>query len=212
MIANKKHIIFDWNGTLVNDAEAFVDVLNAMLVPRKLSTINIKQYRNLFCFPIKKFYSELGVDVSKKSFHLLEKQFVREYRLRMFNPLLFPGVVNILQKLIHSGISLSILSASHQKILNQLINHYHLRKYFVHVFGVNNFSAEGKLIQGKKLMGYLNYNNDELVYVGDTDQDYFVSKKLKIHCILVSGGHQSRDRLKQVSNAVVDSLDKLLIS
>ena len=212
MIANKKHIIFDWNGTLVNDAGVFVDVLNAMLVPRKLSTINIKQYRNLFCFPIKKFYSELGVDVSKKGFHLLEKQFVKEYRLRMFDSLLFPGVINVLQKLISSGISLSILSASHQQILNQLIDHYHLRKYFLHVFGVNNFSADGKLVQGQKLIGCLNYNNNELVYVGDTDQDYFVAKKLKIHCVLVSCGHQSKARLKQASNTVIDSLDELLIS
>ena len=95
----------------------------------------------------------------------------------MFDPPLFPDVFNVLQKLLRSDISLSILSASHQKILDQLIDHYHIRKYFLHVLGVNNFAADGKLFQGQGLMGCLNYNNDELVYVGDTDQDYFVAKK-----------------------------------
>ena len=56
MISNKKHIIFDWNGTLVDDAWIFVDILNQLLVPRGFKKITIQKYRDLFCFPIKSFY------------------------------------------------------------------------------------------------------------------------------------------------------------
>ena len=47
MIKNKKKIIFDWNGTLVNDANIFVDVLNEILLSRNLPAINYKKYREM---------------------------------------------------------------------------------------------------------------------------------------------------------------------
>ena len=58
MIKNKKHIIFDWNGTLVNDTEIFVDVLNELLEYRQLPKIDVNQYKDLFCVPIKKILSQ----------------------------------------------------------------------------------------------------------------------------------------------------------
>ena len=53
MLNNKKYIIFDWNGTLIDDAHVFVDVLNVLLKRRRLGVINLHRYRELFCFPIK---------------------------------------------------------------------------------------------------------------------------------------------------------------
>ncbi len=80
MIKNKKHIIFDWNGTLVNDTEIFVDVLNELLEHRQLPKINANKYKNLFCVPVKNFYLKLGIDVSSEAFINLEKQFIVEYK------------------------------------------------------------------------------------------------------------------------------------
>ena len=59
MISNKKHIIFDWNGTLIDDGNIFVDVLNVLLSRRKLDKINLQIYRDLFCFPIIDFYKKI---------------------------------------------------------------------------------------------------------------------------------------------------------
>ena len=58
-----QYVVWDWNGTLLDDAWVFVDVLNALLISRKLSIINKKQYKNLFCFPIKDFYSRKIDDI-----------------------------------------------------------------------------------------------------------------------------------------------------
>ena len=76
MIKNKKHIIFDWNGTLINDADVFVNVLNALLDKRKMDRINLNTYRDLFCFPIVDFYKKIGLDVSGDAFTQLKKEFV----------------------------------------------------------------------------------------------------------------------------------------
>ena len=210
MIKNKKIIIFDWNGTLVNDANIFVDVLNELLLLRNLPTINYKKYRELFCFPVKDFYLQLGVDVTSKAYKILEKQFIEEYQLRMYNANLFDDTIFILDELLKKGYQISMLSASNQLILDKLIDYYGLKKYFNHIVGVNNFSANGKFHKGKKLIEKEKYTVDEIIYIGDTDQDFYVSKKLNIDCILIARGHQSKNRLDKVTDCVINSFNDLL--
>ena len=55
---NYKHIIWDWNGTLINDAWLFVDVMNNILQKRDMHIITIKKYRDIFGFPIKNYYKK----------------------------------------------------------------------------------------------------------------------------------------------------------
>tara|TARA_Y100001970_G_scaffold78745_1_gene100272 strand:- start:3209 stop:3850 length:642 start_codon:yes stop_codon:yes gene_type:complete len=206
---HKKHVIFDWNGTLVDDAWIFVDILNALLIPRGLKKITLYDYRDAFCFPIKSFYSQLGVDVSKKSFQDLEKEFVFEYNRRMYKPKLFKEVNGVLKKLISRGFGLSILSASNEKTLVKLIKYYSLNQYFEYVVGVNNYGAKGKRENGKKLIHQLGVNNKEILMIGDTDYDYEVATYLNIDCLLKINGHQSDQRLKLKTKNIITSLNDI---
>ena len=70
MILNKKHIVFDWNGTLIDDAWVFVDVLNVLLKKRQLNQIDLNGYQEMFCFPLSEFYQNLGFDVTSDAFNL----------------------------------------------------------------------------------------------------------------------------------------------
>ena len=210
MISNKKHIIFDWNGTLVDDAWIFVDILNQLLIPRGLNKITLQEYQNLFCFPIKSFYKQLGVDVSEKSFLKLEKEFVAEYNKRMYKPKLFDNVSKILEQLIGRGIGLSILSASNEKVLFELVEYYSLTNYFDYVVGVNNYGANGKIESGQNLINKLNLNSGEIMMIGDTDYDYEVALNLKLNCILKTNGHQSLERLQMKTKNIINSLDSLI--
>ena len=47
-----QHIIWDWNGTLLNDAWLFVDIMNGILKQHDMEMITIKKYRDIFGFPI----------------------------------------------------------------------------------------------------------------------------------------------------------------
>ena len=51
-----KHIVWDWNGTLLNDGWLFVDIMNSILEYRNMKTISIKKYREIFEFPVKKYF------------------------------------------------------------------------------------------------------------------------------------------------------------
>ena len=210
MISNKKHIIFDWNGTLVDDAWIFVDILNALLIPRGLKKITLKEYQASFCFPIKLFYKNLGVDVAKKSFIKLEKEFMIEYNQRMYKPKLFNSVKNILKYLLNRGIGFSVLSASNERILHELVEYYSLAECFDYIVGVDNYGANGKIESGKNLINKLKLNSNEVLIIGDTDYDYEVASSLNIDCMLKSGGHQSRERLIKKTDNIIDSLEDII--
>ena len=70
MILNKKHIVFDWNGTLIDDAWVFVDILNVLLKKRHLNQIDLNDYQEMFCFPLVDFYQNLGFDVTPDAFNI----------------------------------------------------------------------------------------------------------------------------------------------
>lgn len=210
MILNKKHIVFDWNGTLIDDAWIFVDILNSLLKKRNLNQIDLNKYQEMFCFPLTDFYQNLGFDVSPDAFNILKEDFVFEYNKRQFAAHLFPDAVDTINKIKSHNVKLSILSASNQKILSSLMNFYSINHFFTHILGVDNYEAVGKEKLGFKLLKLLGKSRSDIVIVGDTDLDYRVSQKLGIDCILISRGHQSHQRLSVLDCPVIYSLTDLL--
>ena len=65
---NNFSIIWDWNGTLVDDAPVFINIMNFFLSQRNLPLITLEDYRRSFVFPVKNYYKNLGFDFSKESF------------------------------------------------------------------------------------------------------------------------------------------------
>ena len=210
MILNKKHIVFDWNGTLIDDAWIFVDILNALLKKRNLNQINLIEYQEMFCFPLSDFYQNLGFDVTPDAFSILKEDFVFEYNKRQFSAHLFPDTVDTLDKIKSHNIQLSILSASNQKILSSLTDFYSINRYFSNILGVDNYEAVGKEILGFEMLKNLSESQSDIAMVGDTDLDYKISQELGIDCILISRGHQSHKRLSVLDCPVVCSLPDLL--
>ena len=120
-----------------------------------------------------------------------------------------PNTKNILQQLIDRGVDLYLLSASHQNTLNDLVEYYSIKQFFNAVSGVNNYIADGKIVNGHKLLKTLDAPNKEIILIGDTDHDLEVANSLNIECILLSCGHQSSAILKNISNNVIDNLSDL---
>lgn len=210
MILNKKHLVFDWNGTLIDDAWIFVDVLNALLKKRNLNKIDLNDYQEMFCFPLSDFYQALGFDVTLEAFKILKKDFIFEYKKRQFLAHLFPDTLDALNKIKSQSMKLSILSASNQKILNSLMSFYSIDHFFEHILGVDNYEAVGKESLGVNLLKNLGGSLSDIVMIGDTDLDYRVSQNLGIDCILISRGHQSHKRLSKLDCPVIYSLEDLL--
>jgi len=204
-----KHIIWDWNGTLLNDVWLFVEIMNGVLENRNMDIITVEKYRDIFGFPVENYYKKLGFDLEKESFQKLGLEFIKEYKKRRYDAGLHPMVNSILSKLLTININHSILSAQHQTLLDDHAKYYNICKYFTEIKGLNNYFAHSKIDKGINLMYNTGLNPREVLFVGDTDHDFEVARALKIDCLLLSHGHHSHSRLIQTGAPVIKELKNI---
>ena len=139
-----KHVIWDWNGTLLDDCWLCVDGINAALIKRGLPVITEKTYRDVFTFPVKEYYKKVGFDFEKEPFHIAGDEFVFYYGEHFQRTELHPDSVSTLEDISASGRTQSILSAGKQEFLNDWVNSHGLADYFINVLGIDNQYARGK--------------------------------------------------------------------
>ena len=85
-MTNINHIIWDWNGTLVDDGWLFVELINKVLKKRGLKEITIDIYRKEFCFPLEKYYQRLGFRLAVEPFDVPSMEFVALYNKNKYRP------------------------------------------------------------------------------------------------------------------------------
>ena len=209
-ISNYRHIIWDWNGTLIDDVWLVVEIMNKMLKKRNLPGIDSKKYREIFDFPVTRYYLKLGFDFSKESFEELTVEFISEYYARFNECKLFDEAEEVLKKISDREIAQSILSASKEDVLTEKIRHYGIDKYFCRILGLDNHYAESKVDRGKKWIAELNLNPQDVLLIGDTTHDYIVSKHIGSDCLLIANGHYNYERLTKSGVDVVNSLKEII--
>lgn len=203
LTANKKNIIWDWNGTLLNDVEYVLEVINPLLDQHGLKRQTVDSYKEVFGFPVRDYYLKMGFDLEKNCFSKLSDYFHERYYGNFTKCEIFPSAKNCLQKFSENGKTQAVLSASDQKALENVLQHYKLEHYFKHVFGISDRLAASKIQRGLELIEHSGFYADETVMIGDTDHDLEVGNSMGIDVILVSHGHQSHRRLSAVHHAVV---------
>ena len=200
------HVIWDWNGTLVDDAWLCVEIVNELLARRGLAPTTPYKYSEVFGFPLRTYYQRVGFDLAREDFAAMGDEFNILYSQRRRECRLREGAREVLTALGRNGIEQSLLSAYDQVSLEEMVAHYGLRSHFAAVAGVDNGLGEGKIERGHRHLADLNYRGDEVLLVGDTLHDIEVAAALGVPCVLLPSGHQSRHRLEMGECAVVDGL------
>lgn len=195
LIATKNHVIWDWNGTLLDDVSHAVKTMNPLLVDHGLRGLDIDRYRSLFEFPVLKYYQALGFDFERESFESLCHRFVDQFMIGFKECPLIPGMHSILQKTRSAVSTQSILSATDQRSLDEMVAHFELEPLFDHVFGINNKLAHSKVERGLELIELSGVSNLETLLIGDTLHDVEVGQALNVEVVLLDHGHQEQRRL-----------------
>ncbi len=210
MKKNYKHIIWDWNGTLFDDTNLCVDIINTILTEKKLNPLSYERYREIFTFPVKKYYALTGLDLEKDSFEILGRHWMDMYEARWKEAGLHRNAVTVLQSIYKSEIPQSILSAAASDYLKDAVDHYKISGYFTHLAGLNHIYATSKVDLGKELIKNLKLEEGSVLMIGDTLHDAEVAEAIGIDCMLIAGGHQNRDILSTAGVLVLDDLSELL--
>ena len=202
-----KHIIWDWNGTLLDDTWLCVEGINKSLEKRSLQTITKEIYRKVFSFPVEDYYERLGFDFNKEPFEVAGDEFVAYYAKCFHKVKLHKQVSSALGALEIAGFSQSILSAGKQEYLDQWLKVHGLSEYFMIIRGIDNQYARGKIELGISFIKELPYEKDEIVMVGDTVHDSDVADAMGIDCLLIDHGHMGNKKLKTTGRKVFSNIE-----
>ena len=212
---NKKysHIIWDWNGTLFDDVAWCIKCINVMLAKRGSQTLqSVADYHTAFCFPIIKYYENVGFNFVSEPFEALAKEYIALYHAgKSGNCGLYPNAEATLKSIHQSDITQIILSASEMGNLLSQLSEFDIAHYFDETLGLSDIYAKSKIDIGLDYMARKGVNN--AILIGDTQHDYEVAKALGADCVLIASGHQSKGVLLSCGVPVLDdisSIDKYL--
>ena len=168
-----KNVVWDWNGTLLNDVKVGVNTLNDMLGRRGLPLLSVEDYKEKFGFPVIDFYDRVGFDMEKESFHELSVDFVETYDKYAGEVGLNEGVREVLAGIQQTGVKQYVLSALREDLL------------------------AGKIERGQQMLQTCPIVPEDTLMVGDTIHDAEVADALGFDCILFAGGHNNEERLQK---------------
>ena len=195
-MSNIKYIVWDWNGTLVNDGWLFVELINQVLKKRNLKEITLDIYKEEFCFPLEKYYEKIGFDFNLEPYEIPSMEFVDLYNKNKYRPHLYSGAISLLKKMCDLGIKNYLLSAQNEASLKDLVKFYKIGPYFEKIRGTNNFHARGKELVAKEMLKEMSCA-ESVLFVGDTNMDMDIAKMYASKFIAIAFGHQSGNRFKK---------------
>lgn len=209
-ISRYRHIIWDWNGTLLDDAWLCIDIMNGMLNRRGMPPLSADRYREIFDFPVIDYYRRVGFDFTREPFEGISTEFITEYNRRKFECRLRAHGREVLSHFSRTGLGQSILSASQHASLERIVNHHDIRHFFTGISGLDDHHAAGKTANARAMIRALPLPPAAVLLIGDTVHDVAVAAEIGVDCLLIPGGHQDTLRLAASGARQIGCLSELL--
>jgi len=207
---SSKTILWDWNGTMLNDMSICIEAMNVMLRERELKLLDEEVYRDVFTFPVRDYYSKIGFDFDKEPFEKPALEFIENYDDMVKGASIFGDTNLALDTFRSRGYTQMILSAMQNEFLNELVKQHGIAHYFDEISGIDDHYASGKVENARKLIAGLEGKAGEIVMIGDTIHDHEVGEELGIRVILVSRGHQSEERIRSTGREIAHNFREVI--
>lgn len=198
-------VIWDFNGTIIDDVALGIDSVNKMLAARGLATISgAEEYRRRLRFPIIDYYRDLGFDFEAEPYEKLAHEWVALYNAGADAVQATPGAADAIRTLHEAGVPQIIISASEEKMMIAALDRLGLTEYFDEIIGQDNIYAAGKLASAEEYRARCAAKN--AVVIGDTLHDFEMARALGARCILFVGGHSDENALRKTGAILVEDL------
>ncbi|HKK81112.1 MAG TPA: HAD family hydrolase [Prolixibacteraceae bacterium] len=206
---NINTIIWDWNGTLLNDVDVSIETINELLNERELPLLTKNSYREVFGFPVEEYYRRIGFDFQHEPFEVPAHQYIERYKQNHSRATLQTSAIELLDFFRKKGFTQIVLSASESTILYKQLQHHNITHYFDKIAGLSHIYATSKAELGIQTLHSLNISSENACMIGDTTHDYEVAQKIGCSCILVNGGHHAENKLLETGATVVKEMKDL---
>jgi len=204
------HVIWDFNGTVLDDMQAGIDSVNTMLAARGLPTLNsIEAYRAVLDFPVEDYYRRVGFDFEKEDYHtVLAPEWVALYVEGEPHCRLNEGVRETMGEISARNIPQIMLSASNLMQLKAQVSRLGVACFFDEILGLDNIHARSKALLAIQWKA----ENPESIplLVGDTEHDAEVAAEIGADCLLFTGGHQAEEILEAKGKPLISNITHVL--
>ncbi len=201
-----KYILWDWNGTLLDDVSASLASVNDMLAARNMPPLDITRYRDCIGVPIEKFYRRV-FDLEKENYAEILQQYNEGYIYHLRDCALAPGSLKLLEKFRQAGCRQAIVSSSQYDQLSENVAKYGVSSYFDAILGARDYFATSKI---ERALGYLEaHEPGKALVIGDLEHDAQMADELGADCILLTSGHEKLSRLIDSGAAVCSGMDEI---
>ena len=202
------YLVLDFNGTIIDDVDLCLNILNHLLEERNYKKVSLEEYKHIFTFPIKKYYINAGFDLEKYSFTSISNEFISLYQKASLNCKLYEGINELIDKCNNNRIKVVLLSASQIDNLKEQTDHFGLSEKFEVILGTSTIEAASKVEIGKNY--FKDKQDKKILFVGDTTHDAEVASAIGADALLITHGHQARDVLLKANPLkVIDSFKEV---
>lgn len=204
------HIIWDWNGTLLNDIGASLASVNDMLAMRGKPPIDIDFYRKCIGVPIVKFYEKV-FELEKEDYSTIIKQYNEGYLHHLAACGLTDGAIEAIGYFSKIGVKQAVVSSSNNEQLCNNMKKYGVYDCFDAVLGAMDYFAGSKIERAVDYLKKSGAKKGHVLVVGDLEHDAEMAAELGADCVLLTSGHENRERLKSANARIIDNLHQLIL-
>ena len=207
-----KTVIWDYNGTILDDLDICLQIENEMLKERNMPAwpVDRETYLDHFGFPVIDYYYYIGYTFETETYDDISVEFNERYDELFAGARLMPEFLPAIRRSVASGNRNVILSAcKHDKLIRQC-RELGIEQYFDEILGIDNLLAGSKTEMALAWLERSKTDPDTCLYLGDSLHDLDTARALGVKdCILIASGHQSMKVLKGGYERVVSSLDEV---
>lgn len=198
------HLVWDWNGTLLDDFDLTVAATNVAFASCAGPTITGDDHRRQFRRPVAAYYAEvLGRPIDAEEFGRLDGIFHDHYHAGLEECRLAEDAEQALELVGRQ----SLLSMWFHEKLVPYVDQFGLTRHFARIDGLRNqVGGGGKADYLIEHLRELGLTGSDCVLVGDTLDDAAAAEAVGARCVLVTGGFTDEQRLRATGLPVATSL------
>lgn len=203
----KRHIVWDWNGTLLDDLHVVIEAVNLSMGALGFDPIDERGYRDHFTRPVRAFYeSLLGRPIAEDEWELLNQGFHDHYFTSVATARLAPDAEQALALAEQKGWSQSLLSMSPQRSLESVVDSAGISHHFKAIDGLSGPTGGIKAAHLEEHLAGMGLDPDMVVVIGDTPDDAAAAGHVGASVILYDGGSHHLPALEEVGVPIAHTL------
>ncbi len=200
-------IIWDFNGTVLDDLNASVNAVNKMLAGRRLALITKRWYLENLDLPLELFYKRAGFDMGRDAMTTLSIEFQQACLSERRN--VFPEVWEALYTLQRKGYRQFLFSSLPHDLLVEQAQSVGVHPFFEAMVGRADHSLGTKEQAAKYYLEKRKIPPQTVLFVGDLITDWEMADYVGSPCVLIPKGHQSAARLRTTGATLLTDASEL---